>query len=309
MTRRFRNRFALCTLLLFALPLWGLMTVSANITTNQPRPPERTPRPTQERNQPTVSTPQPRATRDISSYFDNMTAVVPSITLTAFPTIDLTMPTDMPAWEDIDFSQLPITLTWENPLTTSPEAYSALVGFDNTYLGSGQAPTYAGMYTTTGETSEIYSTVLSQLPAEVQSYLAILSGSDAVTYWGTYPTGVGILVIADCNISQCTQSYDSLQLQIAQASMGAYSTYKAGVPTNENEALSMIVGAYPLLGSATFYPYAIETGYAFSAISNNVTRSSASVVGYYVGVMPIGTSSLVYAVVGIGDGTVAVMFP
>lgn len=309
MTRRFQSIFAVCILILFALPLWGMMTVSANITSNQPRPPERTPRPTQERNQPTISTPQPRATRDLSGYFDNLTAVVPSLTVEAYPTIDLTMPTDMPAWDEIDFSQLQLTLTWENPLETSPEAYSALVGFDNTYLGSGQAPSYAGMYTATGETSEIYSAVLAQLPAEVQSYLAIISGSDAVTYWGTYPAGVGILVIADCNISQCTQSYDSLQLQIAQASMGAYSTYKTGAPTNENEALSMIVSAYPLLGSATFYPYATETGYAFSAISNNVTRSSASVVGYYVGVIPAGGSSLVYVVVGIGDGSVAVMFP
>ncbi|HRF93712.1 MAG TPA: hypothetical protein PLZ51_00895 [Aggregatilineales bacterium] len=71
----------------------------------------------------------------------------------------------------------------------------------------------------------------------------------------------------------------------------------------------MIVSAYPLLGSATFYPSETETGYAFSAVSESVSQSSASVVGYYVGIVSAGTSSLVYAVVGIGDGTVAVMFP
>ncbi|HRF99326.1 MAG TPA: hypothetical protein PLZ51_29135, partial [Aggregatilineales bacterium] len=69
---------------------------------------------------------------------------------------------------------------------------------------------------------------------------------------GTYPAGVGILIVSDCNATQCTQSYESLQLQIEQASMGAYSTYRAGAPTNAQEALSMIVSAYPLVGSATF---------------------------------------------------------
>lgn len=297
--------------ILFAIPLWGMLSVSAQTDINQPRPPDRTPRPTQERNvnNPPQNTPQARPTRDFSSYFDNLTAVVPSVTFTALPTVDLTMPAEMPAWDEIDFSQLPITLTWENPLETSQEAYSALVGFDNTYLGSGQSPTYAGMYSSTDGNADAYNAIVAQLPADIQTYVTMLGGSNAVTYWGTYPAGLGMVVVADCNLTQCTQNYESLQIQISQGAMGIYGEYQTTLPTSEQEALSQIISTYPLLGSATFYPYQTDSGYAFSAVSQAITRSNASIVGYYVGVIPLGNTAFVYAVVGVGDGTVAVMFP
>ncbi|HRF99327.1 MAG TPA: hypothetical protein PLZ51_29140, partial [Aggregatilineales bacterium] len=171
MPKRLRPIFALGLFALFALPLWGMMSASANIGQYQPNPPQRTPRATQERNPPTINTPEARPTRDFSSYFDDLTAIAPQFTAEAYPTINLTMPAEMPAWEEIDFSQLQLTVTWENPLETSPDAYSALVGFDNTYLGSGQAPTYAGMYTATGETADAYAAILAQFPAEIQTYL------------------------------------------------------------------------------------------------------------------------------------------
>ena len=194
---------------------------------------------------------------------------------------------------------------------SSEEAATVINTFASTYLGSSYNFLYSGALTG-GNTSPQWAAFVAQLPAETQAYITAFTNAAGGSYWGVYKTGLGMTAIGDCsNNPNCTISMDDLNVYLTSASAGIYAGYVPGTAANATDALNLIHSAYPNLNAITLEAVASDQGYVFQAVSygtdvNNKQVTAAAQV-YVAGVVKAGTQSLVYAVVGIGDGYVGMV--
>ncbi len=235
----------------------------------------------------------PQGTPDRSGSSTNPQATIerPSFSFTpgasvAFPTFSLTLPFEA---------------------SSSTEAESAINGFAGTHLSTAYNLLYAGALTSSSlspEATAALQSYLAALPAEVQNYInLILSGSGAA-YWGVFQNGMGVVALASCaDNPNCQVTQESITLYITSSSAGVYSVYTAGAAADQNSALSMILATYPGLNGLTFTAVTdTSQGYAFQATGFSRSGTQAVTTVYYAGVIPSGGQSLIYAIVGVGEG-------
>ena len=219
---------------------------------------------------------------------------------------DIQMPDTMPATDELttmmEEMELPISLDDLELPGSSAEAYTGLVGFGQTYLGTTIDPLYASSLNTAGMDMEFpaeLTSITSELPVEV---VAILTTAEGLVYWGVYqPGAAAVYILLNCN-DNCTVTMENIQATLTDGSLGVYSVYTETAVNNDADAQNLILNTYPLLGNYTFEPYAIEVGYAFtsSAVSQG---SNLQATGFIAGVVDTDNGqSLVYVVYGVGEG-------
>lgn len=198
---------------------------------------------------------------------------------------------------------------------SSAEAEAALSGFAGTYLGAGYTWLYAGDLDSSSASPEAiaaWNTAVAQLPAEVQAYIAAFSNAATGSYWGVFQAGSGMVAVGDCtNNPNCVVTVDNLNVYLTSASGGVYAVYMAGAATSDTDALNLIHTAYPALSGVALEAVSAEQGYAFEAVTYGTSTSGQQVQAatrlYVSGTIIVGNQSLVYAVVGVGDGYVNLM--
>ncbi|MBI1281651.1 MAG: hypothetical protein GC179_26230 [Anaerolineaceae bacterium] len=209
---------------------------------------------------------------------------------------------------------LNLTLTPHGTLAvpvSSEEAKTVMNSFASTYLGASYDYVYAGTLDGSGGSAN-WDAFVASLPADVQAYISAFTSAAGGSYWGLFKNGLAMTAIGDCsNNPNCTISMDDLNVYLTSASSGVYSVYVAGTVNNANDALSLIYHTYPGLNAAGLQSVTTTQGYAFQAvdygtgISNKQVTASAKIE--VAGVVTVGTQSLVYAVVGVGDGYVGMI--
>jgi hypothetical protein len=209
---------------------------------------------------------------------------------------------------------LNLTLTPRGTLPvpgSSEEATNVINSFASIYLGIAYDFLYAG--TLDGDnTSANWDAFVAKLPTNLQSYITTFSTAAGGSYWGLFKNGMGMTAIGDCTANpNCTISMDNLNIYLTSASSGVYSVYTPGVAANAADALNLIHAVYPGLSSVALEAVTSNQGYAFQAVTNSSGVSNQQVTAstriYVAGVIKSGTQSLVYAVVGIGDGYVGMI--
>ena len=193
---------------------------------------------------------------------------------------------------------------------SSDEAKTVINTFASTYLGTSYDFLYAGSLD--GSTSAKWDAFVAKLPANVQSYITAFSSAAGGSYWGLFKTGMGMTAIGDCTDNpNCTISMDSLNVYLTTASSGIYSVYTAGTAASASDALNLIHSVYPALSSVALEAVSSNQGYVFQAVTystgTNNKQVTASTRIYVAGVVKSGTQSLVYAVIGVGDGYVGMI--
>jgi hypothetical protein len=200
--------------------------------------------------------------------------------------------------------------------TGSSEAEVAVSNFASIYLGIQPDLLYAGNLSesASGGAGKLLDSgtasleaIMSQLPAEAQTFLASASSMSGAMYWGVWQTGAGIVAVGDCTSNpNCTISMDDLHVYLTQSSGGLYSTYTKTVPASAADALNLILATYPGLNGLAFKSSSYtSTGYAFQ--SEVVSLGSSSTIEIvYAGVVNSGGQSLVYAWVAVGEGYVGI---
>ncbi|QPC82601.1 hypothetical protein G4Y79_23415 [Phototrophicus methaneseepsis] len=186
---------------------------------------------------------------------------------------------------------------------TDPEAAAIIAGFAASYLGTTVVPIYAGSSNMDAATQPGYDGLLSTLPAEVQALLQTLPDGITDGYWAIFNDGMGIVTNdIPCQNERCTITADQAQITITQGSIGAYALYRSGTPADANEAKAMIAATYPALSTLTWVPVPIEseTGYFFSSVQ--MTQDGPR--GYIAGVASVEGQTIVYGIVGLGEGYV-----
>jgi hypothetical protein len=183
--------------------------------------------------------------------------------------------------------------------------------FAATYLGTSYDFLYAGSLGS-GTSSPNWDAFVAKLPANVQSYITAFSSAAGGSYWGLFKNGMGMTAIGDCTDNpNCTISMDSMNVYLTSASSGVYSVYTAGAAANASDALNIIHAVYPGLSSVALEAITSDQGYTFQAVTYGTGVSNQQVTAstriYVAGVVKSGTQSLVYAVVGIGDGYVGMI--
>lgn len=189
---------------------------------------------------------------------------------------------------------------------SSPEAYAAITGFASTYLDVGVAPIYAGVVT--GESAQSVSTIesssidqiMAQFPPEVQSMLATASQASGIAYWAILSDGTALIYIGECIGENCAVSIQNIQFHVINGSLGAYALYRSGTATSTEQALSMIASTYPAFAGKSMVAVEVEQGYAFTATGFDANSPTIQVI--YTGVFSLNGQSVVYAVIGIGEG-------
>ncbi len=209
---------------------------------------------------------------------------------------------------------LNLTLTPRGTLSvpgSSEEATTVINSFASTYLGTSYDFLYTG--TLDGSSSSAkWDAFVAKLPDSVQSYITAFATAAGGSYWGLFKSGLGMTAIGDCtNNPNCTISMDNLNLYLTSASSGVYSVYMPGAAANATDALNMIHAVYPGLNTIALEAVTSNQGYAFQAVTYgtgvNNKQVTASTRIYVAGVVKSGTQSLVYAVIGIGDGYVGMI--
>ncbi len=258
----------------------------------------------------------------INPNMPNLQLTVPNIPL-ALPTLpanwqDFVMPTGIPtnaadlqtALQALD---VPYDVTLAAPLfENSQVAYTAIMGFGQTYLGINAAPLYATEFstaelaqlTTLSPEAQQLAQITSQFPAEVQAILAQATG---VAYGALLSDGVAMVYTGDCTTEQCTVTMDNLQFTITEGSLGGYGLYRSTNITSADQALNLIRTTYPALATVNLAPTTTTSGYAFSAISGEA--ANATLQAHYAGTMTVNNQTLVYALVGIGTGYADIVRP
>jgi hypothetical protein len=201
-----------------------------------------------------------------------------------------------------------VAVNWSavgNVPVSSAEAYEALVVFANDQLGTVVQPLYAG-----DATQEIQQ-IMTQLPAEVEGYAALLSGIDTA-YWGILNGGVGVVGKLDCSTG-C--SGENIPAELSSGSAGIYMLSVASpMPADSAGALALITQVYPALNGLAFAEVTnVETGMAYMATAYGLGEDAngqgitlAKVV--YTGVMSINNQTVVYALVGVGEAQLQAFF-
>ncbi len=213
---------------------------------------------------------------------------------------------------------LPLNLT-QTPRGTfavpgsSEEAATVVNSFASTYLSISYDFLYAGSLDGESDSAQ-WDTFVAQLPESVQSYIGVFSNAAGTSYWGVFKNGLGMTAIGDCtNNPNCMISMDSLNLYLTSASSGVYALYTDGAAANASDALNLIRSVYPGLNAVALEAVSAQQGYAFEAVTSasgvNNKQVTASTRIYLAGVVKAGTQSLVYAVVGVGDGYVGMIQP
>ncbi len=208
---------------------------------------------------------------------------------------------------------LNLTLTPRGTLSvpaSSDEAKTVINSFSSIYLGMAYDFLYAGSLE--GSSSANWDAFVAKLPANVQSYIATFSSAAGGAYWGLFKNGMGMTAIGDCTSNpNCTISMDSLNVYLTSASSGVYSVYTAGTANNANDALNVIHNTYPGLNAVALQAVTTTQVYLFQAVDYGTGVSNKQVTAstriYVAGVVKAGTQSLVYAVVGVGDGYVGMI--
>jgi hypothetical protein len=234
---------------------------------------------------------------------------------------NFTLPENLPTSRaDIEamLADMELPITWDLESLAleggSDEAYAAIVGFAQLYLGTAISPIYADEITTTAlrervgqaELPDEVTQIVADLPAELQQILAVANG---VIYWSILPDGAATVYTGnECNPPTCTVTIENLQVNISSASFGTYLLYRNATVTNSNEAYSLIINTYPTLATYGLTPSESESGYLFAAYDYATSGTTVSGTGAIAGVIPLNTEkSLVFALVGIGDGYVELM--
>ncbi len=228
----------------------------------------------------------------------------------------ITLPDDLPSQADIqallDDFDLPFSLEDLDLPGSSPEAYTALVGFGQSYLGITIDPFYAGVIS--GEAvddTELpeelpveLETVTVEVPAEVQSLLENVTG---IGYWGIYQNGAAGLYTASNCTADCSLTVDNLQLTLSNGSIGLYTVYQQSSITDDISAQNLILSTFPALARYELTSYAIEAGYTFTGYDTSV-GTDFSGTGFLAGVTPSQNGqSLVYVIFGVGEGYIELM--
>jgi hypothetical protein len=268
-------------------------------------------------------TPDANATRPTRPTHDpNMTPIFPTRDPNAMPRAiptdwsSIALPTGLPSREEleamIELLDLPFDLASLDLPDSSPEAYSALVAFGQTYLGLSIEPLYAGTLDTStigsrrgAQTREIpaeISSISTELPAEIQAILANASG---VAYYGIFETGVAIVYTAsECTQANCSVTMETLQVTLTSGSIGFYSLYSPTVVNDATTAQSLILLYFPALNAYGLSPAEASTGYAFTGTG----FAEGQVTAFVAGVLPSENGqSLVYVSYGVGDAYVSLL--
>lgn len=205
-----------------------------------------------------------------------------------------------------------VTTSTAVPVSASPapsaEAYEAIVVFANDQLGAVVEPLYAG-----DATAEVQ-VLIANLPAEMQAYFLNTISISGATYWGLLNGGVAAVAVGDCTTGNCTVNADTLNVQLTSGSSGAYAIRaNTATPTTADAALALITDVYPRLEGLAFAQITdIDAGLAFKATTASVgidtaTGQPVSVAKVvYAGVIDVNGQPLVYALVAVGEGYVAV---
>jgi hypothetical protein len=198
-----------------------------------------------------------------------------------------------------------LTLPFE--MSSSAEAEGAVNGFASAHLGTTYNLLYAGALTSSSLSPEAVAAIQgygASLPAEVQSYINMIANGSGAAYWGVFQNGMGVVALANCADNPgCQVTQESITLYITSSSAGVYSVYTGGIAGDQNSALNMILAAYPGLNGLTFTPVTdTSQGYAFQAAGFSRSGTQAVTAVYYAGVVSTGGQSLVYAMVGVGEG-------
>ena len=207
---------------------------------------------------------------------------------------------------------LNLTLTPRGTLAapgSSEEATSTINSFSSTYLGITNDYLNAGTFDA-GNTFDNWDALVAKLPDDVQWYIGAFSYMAGVSYWGLFKSGMGMTTVGDCtDNSACIISMDNLNVYLTTASAGVYSVYTSEAAADATDALNMIHAAYPNLKDVALEPLVSDQGYEFQTVIYGTDASNQQVAVssrlYVAGVIKIGTESLVYAVVAIGDNYVA----
>lgn len=227
----------------------------------------------------------------------------------------VTLPEGLPSQTEIqamiESFELPFSVDDLNLPASSAEAYTAIVGFGQTYLGMTVNPLYAG--TLTGDIPETdvelsipleVQTVSAELPAEITS---ILSSTSGTSFWGIYENGAAAIYTASDCTANCSVTMDNLQVTLTNGSLGLYSVYRDAQIMDATTAQNLILNTYPALSTYTMTPYDVEIGYAFTGMTSTV-GADFSARGFLVGVTSAETGqSIVYVIYGIGDGYVSLL--
>ncbi len=227
----------------------------------------------------------------------------------------LTLPSDLPSQADIQAMiasfELPFSLDDLNLPEPSAEAYTAIVGFGQTYLGVHVNPLYAGALTGDLPTTDVevdipteIQTISAEMPAEISSLLSAMSG---VAYWGIYDSSAAAVFTAnDCTMN-CSVTMDNLQVTLTNGSLGLYSVYRDTQVMDAISAQNLVVNTYPALSAYAMTPYDVEVGYAFTGMNSRMgTEFSAQ--GFVAGVAFAETGqSIVYVIFAVGDGYVSLL--
>ncbi|MDQ7027997.1 MAG: hypothetical protein Q9P44_20845 [Anaerolineae bacterium] len=228
---------------------------------------------------------------------------------------NITIPDNLPTSPDdieamLADMALPVDLDLESLALggSSDTAYAGIVGFAQLYLGRSVEPLYADEITTTGsdDLAAALTQVLADLPAELQQ---IVTSADGIVYWAVLSNGAASVYTGDdCSEPTCTVSIDNLQVNITSASMGVYLLYVDGSVGNSSAAYNLIVQTYPALATYGLTPAESDSGFMFTAYDYALSGSDVSATGAMAGVLPMENGkSLVYALVGVGEGYVALM--
>jgi hypothetical protein len=181
------------------------------------------------------------------------------------------------------FSRPEIVPTLQIPVGSSA-AEVAVTSFASIHLGIDPTLLYAGDLKASASTASgklsadgtaALEAILSQLPAEVQTFIDSASSASGAVYWGVWQTGAGVVAAGDCTSNpNCTVSIDNLSFYIMESAAGVDAVYTTGAPANATDALNMILGMYPGLTGLTFEPSSVESGYAFQAAIVDLSAGS-----------------------------------
>ena len=237
----------------------------------------------------------------------NMTGVPAGFT----PGVNVTM---TPPQSLDDFSQYlqdtyDISISDKLP-SSSSDAAAVLTSFAGQYLGISPGMIYAAEGDLSSVDGTQLSTLIAALPDDVQALVEAALASVDVVYGGLYQDGVAALYTGTCSGTSCSTTQGQIQFVLQEGGLGVYGTYTNGVVSDASTALSLVRQTFPALNSISLTASTSSTsGYSFIGQSTTQANRTAAVTAYYVGTYSAGQYTLVYALVGVGEGYVEMVQP
>lgn len=202
---------------------------------------------------------------------------------------------------DLDLSNLDFNFDF---VETNQEAYTAIVGFAATHMGTRISPLYAQKVRSSVRVEgSVPDEITNQLPDEVQNLLTSLANSDieGATYYAVLQNGLSAVYTAnDCSGRRCTVDMGQLQFNIEEASLGVYTLYREVGVNSADAALNLILSSFPVLRDYSLTPIETEAGYAYSVINPSTESPSA----YFVSAVSTEDHTTLFIAAAISEGFV-----